>query len=211
MIPQYTHHTLFLPHDSMFKAMDSMCLGFVLMAEGMELNKVDVHKSYNVLHVSSPHRLGGMGLHRLLWAHKARFITMVQNMLRSRLGSIGCDLSKELPSRAVSIRNYLAILTQLGARTALHIALPPRPGGGPNLIDSESSDDGVLVSARKEQVGDALYTRHYIAPHRYHEDPSPGTVPAGYRLVTMAGIPCYSNQQPPTGTSLYSDCSLQTD
>ena len=82
--------------------------------------------------------------------------------------------------------------------------------GGPNLIDSESSDNGILLSARKEQVGDALHTRHYIAPHRYHEDPLAGTVPAGYRPVTIAGIPCYSNQQPPTGTSLYSDGSLQT-
>ena len=210
LIPRWTYRTLFLPNDSMFKTMDSMCLRFVLMAEGMELNKVDVHKSYNVLHVTSPHRLGGMGLHQLFWAHRARFTTMVQNTLRSRPGSIGCDLSKELPSRAVPIRNYLAILTQLGARTALHIALPPRPAGGPNLIDSESSDDGVLLSARKEQVRDALHTRHYIAPHRYHEDPSAGTVPAGYRPVTIAGIPCYSNQQPPTGTSLYSDGSLQT-
>ena len=58
-------------------------------------------------------------------------------------------------------------------------------------------------------MGDALHTRHYIAPHRYHEDPSAGTVPPGYRPVTIAGIPCYSNQQPPTGTSLYSDSSLQ--
>ena len=103
------------------------------------------------------------------------------------------------------VRNYLAILTQLGARTALHIALPPRPAGGPNLINSESSDDGVLLSACKEHVEDALHTRHCIAPHRYHDDTSAGTVP-----VTIAGIPCYSNQQPPTGTSLYSNGSLQT-
>ena len=59
-------------------------------------------------------------------------------------------------------------------------------------------------------MGDTLHTRHYIAPHRYHEDPSAGTVPAGYRPVTIVGIPCYSNQQPPTRTSLYSDGSLQT-
>ena len=59
-------------------------------------------------------------------------------------------------------------------------------------------------------MGGALHTRHYIAPHRCQEDPSAGTVPAGYRPVTIAGIPCYSNQQPPTGTSLYSDGSLQT-
>ena len=113
------------------------------------------------------------------------------NTLRSRLGSIGCDLAK------------------LGARTALHIALPLRPAGAPNLIDSESSDDGVVLSARKEQVRDALHTRHYIAPHRYHEDPSAGTVPAGYRPVPIADILCYSNQQAPTGTSLYSDSGLQ--
>ena len=35
-------------------------------------------------------------------------------------------------------------------------------------------------------------------------------MPAGYRPVTIAGIPWYSNQQLPTGTSLYSDGSLQT-
>ena len=112
-------------------------------------------------------------------------------------------------SRAVPIRNYLAILTQLGARPSLHIARPPRPARGPNLIDSKSTDDGVLLSARKEQMGDALHMRHYIAPRRYHEDPLAGTVPTGYRPVTIAGIPCYSNHQPPIGRSLYSDCSLQ--
>ena len=36
--------------------------------------------------------------------------------------------------------------------------------------------------------------------------PHTGTTetPAEYRPVTIAGIPCYSNQQPPTGTSQYS-------
>ena len=74
---------------------------------------------------------------------------MVYNTLRSRPVSIGCDLSQELPSRVVPIRNYLAILTYPGAPSALHVALP-RPTGGPNLMDSKSSDDGVLLSARKE-------------------------------------------------------------
>ena len=40
------------------------------------------------------------------------------------------------------ISNYLAVLTQLGARTAVLVELPPRPAGGPNLLDSESSNDG---------------------------------------------------------------------
>ena len=118
---------------------------------------------------------------------------MVQNTLRSRLGSNGCDLSKKLPSRAVPICNYLAILTQLGARTALHIALRPRPAEGCNLIDSESFDDSVLLSTRKEEPDDALHAHHYIAPHRCHEGPLARTVLAGYRHVTTAAIPCYSN------------------
>ena len=91
----------------------------------------------------------------MFWVHRARFITMLQNTLRSRPGSIGCDLSQEfkLPSRAVPIRNYLAILTQPGARTALHVALPPRSAGGPNLIDNERSNDGFLLSTRKHKWG----------------------------------------------------------
>ena len=40
--------------------------------------------------------------------------------------------------------------------------------------------------------------------------PLAGTVPMGYHPVAIAGIACYSNQQPPAGTSLYSDSSLQT-
>ena len=77
LIPRWMYRTLFLPNDSMFKAVDSMFLRFVLMAECMELNKVDVNKLHNVLHVISPHHPGGMGLHRLFWAHRARFTTMV--------------------------------------------------------------------------------------------------------------------------------------
>ena len=34
--------------------MDSRCLQFVLMAEGMELDKVHVHKSYNFPNVTFP-------------------------------------------------------------------------------------------------------------------------------------------------------------
>ena len=77
LIPQWNYQTLLLPNDSMFKAMDSMCLRIVLVGEGMELNKNDVHKSYNVLHVTSPPRLGGMSLHQMFWAHSARFVTML--------------------------------------------------------------------------------------------------------------------------------------
>ena len=80
------------------------------------------------------------------------------------------------------ICNYLAILTQLGACIVVHVELPPRLAGGPNLLDSESSDAGILLSARHEQVGHALQTHHYVAPDRYHDEPSAGTDPASYPI-----------------------------
>ena len=199
LIPRWNYRVLFLPNDSMFKAVDSMCLNFVLMAEGMERNKTDIHQSYDVLHVTSPLRVGGMGLQQMLWAHRARFVTLVQNTPRVRPQSIVHDLQHALPSHAVAIPDYLSNLTQLGARTALHVVLPRRPAGGPNLIDSESSDDGILLAARQDQVGDAQHTRHYVAPHRFQDDPSVGVVPPGYHSVTIAGIHCYSNLQGPKG------------
>ena len=61
-------------------------------------------------------------------------------------------------AKAVPIHGYLSILTQLGARTALHVDLPQRPCGGPNLIDSESSNDGIKLWARKEEVDNLSHT-----------------------------------------------------
>ena len=118
LILRWMYRTLFFPNDSMFKAIDSMCLRVVLMADGMELNRVNFHKIVQCPPSTSPHRPGGMGSHQLFRAHGAHFISMVQNKLRSHPGSIGCDPSKELPSRAVPIRNHVAILTLLAPHCA---------------------------------------------------------------------------------------------
>ena len=113
------------------------------------------------------------------------------------------DLRRALPAKAVPIRNYLPILTQFGAGTALHIKLPRRPAGGPNLIHTESSDDGILLAPPDQQVGNPQHARYHMGPCKYHDDPSFGGVPPGYNPTTIAGIQCYSNMQNPEGMSLY--------
>ena len=126
----------------------------------------------------------------------ARIITMVQNTVCSRPGSIGCNLSKDLASRAVPIRNYLAILTQLGARTALHIALPPRPAGGPTSSIATTPMTASPCQPTKNRWG-MPSTCATTLPHTgATKTPSAGIVPAGYRPVTIAGIPC--NSKPAT-------------
>ena len=98
-------------------------------------------------------------------------MTLVPNTLRVRPESNGYNVQQALPPKVVPIRHYLSILTQLGARTALQVDLPqvdlpPRPAGRPNPLDSESSDDGVILTARKEQVGDTQHTRHYLVAYQ---------------------------------------------
>ena len=63
----------------------------------------------------------------------------------------------------------------------------------PNLLDSQSFDDGTLLSIRKEQMRDALETRHYMALHRSHNGPLVDMNSAGYHPVTVVGIPCELN------------------
>ena len=79
-------------------------------------------------------------------------------------------ISNRSPAKAVPIRNYLSILNQLSARTTLHVELPQRPAGRPNLIDSESSNDGVMLTACEEKLGNPVHAKHYIDPYWYHDN-----------------------------------------
>ena len=178
-MPQWTYHTLFVSNHSMFSTIDKMCLEFVLTAEGMECNSDDANKSHNVLHVAAPLRKGGLGLHQMFWSHCARLVTMMQSKVRAQHSSLVHDVNNVLLSHATPIHNYLSILIQLGARAALHFALSERPAGGPELIDSKSSDNGAVLQACTPQVGDPQHTRHYVAPIRCAEDPSTGRIPLG--------------------------------
>ena len=87
----------------------------------MELNKSKVHKSHNLLHVTSPLK---MGLHQIFWSHHSGFVTLLQTTLHAQPIALVHDLQHTLPASAVPIRNYLSILTQLCTGTALHVELP---------------------------------------------------------------------------------------
>ena len=76
-------------------------------------------------------------MHQMFPSHRARFVTMMYSTLRTNHSALLHDVNNVLPPYATPICNYLSILTQLGARTPLHIAPPEHPAGGPELIDSE--------------------------------------------------------------------------
>ena len=172
----------------------------------MELNKADVQ--HTLCHFPPP--LGWIGVAPTLLGPQG---TLHHNgtehvMLTSGIHWLRPEQRTTLPTGAYPQLPGYTHTAGCSQRTSPSTFAATNRGGQP--LDSESSNDGVLLTARKEQVGDALHTRHYTAPHRCHEDPSAGTVPVGYHPITIAGILCYSNQQPPARTSLYSDGNLQT-
>ena len=60
-IPNWIYGTLFLPNDSMFKAIDAVCLLPVRVVGGMERNELDVHKSHKVFYVTTVLNVGSPG------------------------------------------------------------------------------------------------------------------------------------------------------
>ena len=152
IMSQWMHRTLFLSKESMFRTINTRCLEFVLIAEGMEWNSDNVNKSHNVPHVPAPLHKGRLALQLMLWSHHARFVTMMQSIVHTKHSSLVNNVNHVLPSHATTTHHYLSILTQLGARTTLHIALPERLAGGLELIDSKNSDDGAMLQGRTPQV-----------------------------------------------------------
>ena len=97
------------------------------------------------------------------------------------------NIYSALLAKAVRICNYRSILSQLGAHTALHVDLSQRPCGGPNLIDSESSNDGIM----SEHARSKWATRHTLDTASIRA--STTKTPPRYEPTTIEGIPCYSN------------------
>ena len=62
-IPHWLYHTMFIPHDRMFRHIDKMCL-----EKGLEHNKENIYKAHNVTHINSPLKYGGLGLRQIYWA-----------------------------------------------------------------------------------------------------------------------------------------------
>ena len=86
-----------------------------------------------------------------------------------------------------------------------------RPQGGPDLFDEEDSEDGDMLRAQERVVGLMEYRAQYHGTAHPPDVDDTGTLPAGFRQVTIGGMVCYTNGKDKTDTTWYSDGSKQNN
>ena len=197
MLCATTHRTTV--HDRLVPPIAQLSQIFVLSAKGMD-------KIHNTTHTTSPKGGGGMGLHQVFWAYRARYITVMQDILR------GPNLTRHMsqnpvPHNVTTLCNYVHAIQQLRAYTTVTTShQQTRPCGGLSLLDEES-EDSTLFSKTKGVVGREEYTRKYVCPDATQPTPEERQIPPGFVPCTINGVPCYHNQKQRKGTAWYSDGS----
>ena len=99
LIPQWVYHSLLVLDDRFFHQFDKVSKNFVLSAKGMD-------KIHNTTHTTSPKGAGGMGLHQVFCAYRARYITVMQDILRRP--NLTRHMSQNpVPPNITTLRNYV--------------------------------------------------------------------------------------------------------
>ena len=148
-----------------------------------------------VTHFVSPKNTGGLGLHHVFWAFRARYITMIQDMLQL-LGTLRHMSQTLVPHTVATLRNYVHSIQQFRAYTLVTMSQHRvQARGGPGLFDEESSNDALLWKTQAKVVGMEEYTHKYVCPDATRPAPVEGVVPLGLVPCKINGILCYHNQQ----------------
>ena len=200
LIPQWVYHSLLVPDDRLFHQLQKVSKIFVLFAKGMD-------KIHNTTHTTSPKGARGMGLHQVFWAYRARYITVMQDILRGP--NLTQHMSKNpVPRNVTTLCNYVHAIQQLRAYTTVTTShQQTRPCGGPSVLDEESEDDALFWKTKEKVVGREEYTRKYVCPDATQPTPEEGQIPPGFVPCAINGIPCYHNQKQRNGTAWHSDGS----
>lgn len=137
--PRFQYRLLFVPHPAGWHKLDKLFYNFVCQAKGQVL-----HMFLRKMHM--PVRLGGMGLHYQCVKWHARYVTVIQRMLRDPSPD-ACYVAQHLPN-SVILSAYADAVHDFGGETGVTTQQKStrRTTGGLTLYDSESSSDEVLTT-----------------------------------------------------------------
>ena len=195
---------MFVPHDRLFHKIDQRVRDFVTAAKGVE-------PKYTASHVAASQKHGGLGLHQIYWAYRARYITIMQHTLRDGDHPITKAASRPVHHTMAPLTDYVHMVEQMGGTVPIQMDDRQRPQGGPDLFDEEDSEDGDMLRAQERVVGLMEYRAQYYGTAHPPDVDDTGTIPAGFRQVTIGGMVCYTNGKDKTDTTWYSDGSKQNN
>ena len=204
LIPWWLYHAMFVPHDRMFHKIDQRVRDFVTAAKGVE-------PKYNASHVTASQKHGGLGLHQIYWAYRARYITIMQRTLRDGDHPITKAASRPVHHTMAPLRDYVHMVEQMGGTVPIQMDERQRPQGGPELFNEEDSEDGDMLRAQERVVGLMEYRAHYHGSVHPPDVDDTGTLPAGFSPIMIGGMVCYTNGKDKTDTTWYTDGSKQNN
>ena len=165
---------MLVPHDRMFHKIDERVRDFVTAAKGVE-------PKCNASHVTASPKYGGLGLHQIYWAYRARYITIMQRTLRDGDHPITKAASRLVHHTMAPLTDYVHMVEQLGGTIAIQMDDRQRAQGGPKLFDEEDSEDGDMLRAQERVLGLMEYSAHYHGSIHSPDVDDKGTIPTTTR------------------------------
>ena len=197
LIPRWLYHAMFVPHDRMFHKVDQRVRDFVTAAKGME-------PKYNTSHVGAGAAPNLLGLQSKVYHHHATHFADGDHPITKAA-------SRPVHHTMAQLRDYVHMVEQMGGKVPIQMDDRQRPQGGPALFDEEDSEDGDMLRAQERVVGPMEYRAQYHGTAHPPDVDDTGTLPAGFRQVTIGGMVCYTNGKDKTDTTWYNDGSKQNN
>ena len=158
-----------------------MLSDFVREPKGMKTSR-------NRHHLSTPVQQEGLGLRSIYWAYRRRFITSMQHTIRVHPSLFPYPLNQAVPRTQTPILTYVTLLQSLGAILGVSMTPIQRRPCGPDLIDSEDTEDGRLISAQMPTVGQPGIAIKYGSPAQLWRTLDHGEVPRGFSRKIICGF-----------------------
>ena len=200
LVPCWLHRLLLLPWDRTLHQMHTMLSDFVREPKGMETSK-------NRHLLSTPVHQGGLGLRSIYRAYRRRSIASMQYTIRVHAPLFLYPLNRAVPHTQAPILTYVALLQSLGAIPGVSMTPIQRRPCGPDLIDSEDTEDGRMITAQRPTVGNLEIAIEYGSQAQMWRTLDHGEVPRGFSRRVICGFETLTNDQVPTGQSWHSDGS----
>ena len=180
LMPRCMHRLILLPSDKMFHRIDTMVSEFVRQPKGMETSR-------NHHLMGTPVRDGGLGLRYIYWAYRRRFITSMQHTLRAHPDLFHFPLDKGVPRTQTPLLAYVSLLQSLGAIPGIFLQPMKRRPCGPELFDSEDTEDGRLLASQQPTVGQPDIAMKYCSPSPVWHIQEHGDTPTGFKRTEVCG------------------------
>ena len=122
-----------------------------------------------------------------------KYVTRMQQAMRAHTELFFFPLSALVRGTQTPMLTYIALLQSMGVMPGVSLRCMRRRPGGPNLYDSEGTEDGRLLAAQQPTAGQPYHSYSLAAAVLDY-----GEVLDGYTKTKVSRFEVYTKGQPPS-------------